>query len=81
MVCLVLLMLMAVVQVVHVHPLNTDADNCPLCVVLHAAAPPAVAAAVILLVQVGAPAPVPDAGVVVRTWHPILFTRPPPFGC
>lgn len=78
-VCLVLLALLAVVQVAHVHPLESDADHCPLCIVMHAAAPVTVAAAVIILIQVGSPAPVQESRVVIRPWLPSLFTRPPPF--
>ena len=77
-VCLVLLALMAVVQIAHVHPLESDADHCPLCIVMHAVAPVAVTAPVIILVQVGAPAPVIHVRAVIRPWHPTLFTRPPP---
>ncbi len=80
-VCLALLALLAVVQVAHVHPYDSDADHCPLCTVLHSAAPVAVTAAVIFLVQVGAPAPVTEVRAVLRLWHPALFTRPPPAGC
>lgn len=76
--CLILLALMAVVQVAHVHPLNSDADNCPLCIVLHTAAPVAATVAVIVLVPVGTHAPVLEARAVTRPWHPTLFTRPPP---
>ncbi|HEY1896679.1 MAG TPA: hypothetical protein VGG62_10425 [Terracidiphilus sp.] len=78
-VCLLLLALLAVVQIAHVHPLESDADHCPLCIVMHAVAPVAVAAAVIILVQVGTPAPVIQSRAVIRPWHPTLFTRPPPF--
>jgi hypothetical protein len=78
-VCVLLLALIAVVQIAHVHPLESDADHCPLCVVMHAVAPVAVTAAVVLLVQVGAPAPVIQVRAVIRPWHPTLFTRPPPF--
>jgi hypothetical protein len=78
-VCLVLLALLAVVQVAHIHPLESDADHCPLCIVMHAVAPVAVTAAVIILVQVGSPAPILEARGVIRPWHPALFTRPPPF--
>jgi hypothetical protein len=81
-VCLVLLALLAVVQVAHAHPLDSDADHCPLCIVLHAAAPVAVPAAVIIiLVQVGSPAPVIETRAIIRAWHPTLFTRPPPVTC
>jgi hypothetical protein len=77
-VCLLLLALLAVVQIVHVHPLESDADHCPLCIVMHAVAPVAVTAAAITLVQVGTPAPVIQMRAVIRPWHPTLFTRPPP---
>jgi len=77
-VCLVLLALLAVVQVAHVHPLQTDADHCPLCIAMHAATPVAVAAAIVILIQVGTPVPVLEPRAVLRHWHPILFTRPPP---
>ena len=77
-VCLALLALLAVVQVAHVHPLETDADHCPLCIAIHAAAPIAVAVAVIILVQVGTPVPVLEPRAVLRHWPPSLFTRPPP---
>jgi hypothetical protein len=77
--CLVLLALLAVVQVAHVHPLESDADHCPLCIVMHAVAPVAVAAAVIILVQVRMPVPIFESRAVIRPWNPTLFTRPPPF--
>ncbi|HEX8813189.1 MAG TPA: hypothetical protein VF742_14470 [Terracidiphilus sp.] len=77
-ICLVLLALLAVVQVAHVHPLNSDADNCPLCVVLHSVAPVAAAVAVIVMVPLGAHAPVVERRAIARPWHPTLFTRPPP---
>jgi hypothetical protein len=79
-VCLVLLALLTVVQVAHVHPVDTDSDHCPLCVVMHTAAPVAVTTAVVLLVQVENPAPIFEAHTVTRYWHPQLFTRPPPAG-
>jgi hypothetical protein len=77
--CLVLLALLAVAQVAHTHPLVSDADHCPLCIVMHAVAPVAVAATVILLVPVGTPAPTLEPRAILRHWHPTLFTRPPPF--
>lgn len=80
-VCLVLLALLTVVQVAHVHPVETDADHCPLCIVMHTAAPVAVTAAVVVLVQFESATPVFKARTVVRFWHPQLFTRPPPAGC
>jgi len=77
-VCLILLTLLAVVQVVHVHQVDTDADHCPLCIVLHTAAPVAITAAVVVLVQIESRTPVFEAHPVTRHWHPKLFTRPPP---
>jgi hypothetical protein len=77
-VCLLLLALLAVVQIAHVHPLESDADHCPLCVVMHAVAPVTVTAAAIILVQVGTPAPILETRAVIRPWNPTLFTRPPP---
>ncbi len=77
-VCLALLTLLAVAQVAHVHQIDTDADHCPLCIVMHSAAPVAVAAAVVVLVQIESAAPVFEARPVTRHWHPKLFTRPPP---
>jgi hypothetical protein len=62
--------LLAVVQVAHSHPLESDADHCPLCVVMHTAAPVVVAAPAVVLVKIEARAPV--------YWNPKLFTRPPP---
>jgi hypothetical protein len=77
-VCLVLLALLTVVQVTHVHPVETAADHCPLCIVMHSAAPVSVTAAVVVLVQIEGPAPVFETHTVTRYWHPQLFTRPPP---
>jgi hypothetical protein len=77
-VCLVLLALLAIVQVAHIHPLGTDADHCPLCIVMHTVAPVSVAAAAIILVQVGTPVPLLEARATIRPWSPTLFTRPPP---
>ena len=77
-VCLVLLALLAVVQIAHVHPLESDADHCPLCIAIHAVMPVAMAAAVVILVQVGTPVPVMESRAVLRHWSPTLFTRPPP---
>jgi len=76
--CLLLLTLVTFVQVVHVHPANTDADHCPICVVMHSAAPVAAVAAAIVFVRALAPVPVPVFHSVVRHWHCSLFNRPPP---
>jgi hypothetical protein len=80
-VCLILLALLTVVQVAHVHPLDSDSDHCPLCIVMHAAAPVAVTAAIIILVQLETTTPLFVAHTVTRYWHPQLFTRPPPMAC
>jgi len=79
-VCLILLALLTVVQVAHVHPVDTDADHCPLCIAMHTAAPVAVTAAVVVLVEVERPVPTYKAQTVTRPWYSKLFTRPPPDG-
>jgi hypothetical protein len=79
-VCLLLLVLLAVAQVAHVHPVDTDADHCPLCIAMHSATPVALAAAVVVLVEVERAAPVYKPLTISRYWHPQLFTRPPPTG-
>lgn len=79
--CLALMALLAVVQVAHIHPVSTDADNCPLCIVMHSAAPVAVMAALVVMVSFGPSAPLVEARVVVLHRHPKLFTRPPPSDC
>lgn len=80
-VCLILLALLAVIQVAHVHSLDSTADHCPLCIVMHSAAPVAVAAAIVILVQLGLPAPVLQVRAApALCWHPSLFIRPPPIG-
>ncbi|MGB6193959.1 MAG: hypothetical protein WBF42_15925 [Terracidiphilus sp.] len=80
-VCLVLLTLLTFVQVAHTHPVNTDADHCPLCIVMHSASPVAVTAALITLVQIAVATPVFKVRGISRNWHPQLFTRPPPVSC
>jgi hypothetical protein len=80
-VCLVLLAFLAVCQVAHVHSSISEADHCALCVVLHSAVPvTAAAAAVIVLVPLGSPAPVLETRAAIRRWLPTLFIRPPPMG-
>ena len=80
-VCLLLLALLTVVQVAHMHPLDSDADHCPLCIAMHTAVPVAVLAAVVVLVQIEAAAPAFEPQAVFRHWHPKFITRPPPTGC
>jgi hypothetical protein len=77
-VCLLLLTLVTFVQVAHVHPSAADADHCPICVVMHSAAPVAVVAAAIVFVRASVPVPVPVLHTVVRPWHCTMFNRPPP---
>jgi uncharacterized membrane protein YqhA len=80
-VCLVLLALLAVAQVAHLHTSDIEADRCPLCIVMHTAAPVAVMAVAVVMVQVGTPEPLVEVRTVVLHRHPKLFTRPPPVGC
>ena len=77
-VCLALLALLTFIQVAHVHSVNTDADHCPICVVLHTAAPLAVAAAIIVLVAMKAFVPQFEVRPVRTQWQRQLFIRPPP---
>ncbi len=79
--CLALLMLLAVVQVAHVHALDADADHCQLCIAMHSAAPVAIIAVLVVLIRIGRSEPLVEARAVVRHWHPKLYTRPPPAGC
>lgn len=77
-VCLLLLTLLAFVQVAHFHPAATDADHCPICVVMHSAAPVAAVAAAIVMIRATEPLAVLDVVSVIRPWHCTLFNRPPP---
>ena len=79
-VCLFLMALLAVVQVAHMHPLDKDADHCPLCIAMQTAAPVAIMAAIVVLVMVWTPAPVLEVRAAVRQRPSKLFTRPPPLG-
>lgn len=80
-VCLVLLALLAVAQVAHLHADQTDADHCQLCIVMHTVIPVVAAAAVIVIVQLGASAPQADPIVIARQRQIRLFIRPPPISC
>jgi hypothetical protein len=77
-VCLALLALLTVIQVAHVHSVETDADHCPLCVVLHTAAPVVAAALAIVMVQIEAVTAIVAICHVGTIWHRQLFIRPPP---
>ena len=81
MVCVLLISLLAFIQVTHVHRIGEDTSHCPLCVMLHSAAPVTPTPAVVVLVPVRIPTPVFKPRGLVRYWHPKLFTRPPPDGC
>ena len=77
-ICVLLLSLLTFVQVAHVHPAATDVDHCPICVVMHSAAPVAAVAPAVAFVHTVAAVPVPVLHLVVRPWHCTLFNRPPP---
>jgi hypothetical protein len=81
-VCLVLLMLLAAIHVAFAHSFETDADHCPLCIVMHSVVPFLVMVVAILLTRIGTAAPVLlEVRPIARYWHPTLFNRPPPAGC
>jgi hypothetical protein len=81
-VCLVLLMLMGLVHAADAHSTASDADRCPLCIMMRSVAPFLVLAATVVLIRIGTPAPkLLEVRTIVRYWHPTLFTRPPPAGC
>ena len=81
MVCLVLLAMLAVAQVTHLHPNQSDADHCQLCIVMHTVVPVAAAAAAIVIVQLGASTPQADPIVIAHKRQIRLFIRPPPASC
>lgn len=76
--CLVLLAMLAVAQVAHLHPNQTDADHCQLCIAMHTVASTAMAAVAIVFVRLGASAPEAEPIVVARRPQFRLFIRPPP---
>jgi len=76
--CVLLLALLACVQAAHVHPAAADGDHCPLCVVMHSAAPVAMVTPPVLVATQTAPVPVPVTPAAARLWHYTLFNRPPP---
>ncbi len=76
--CLVLLAMLAVAQVAHLHADQTDADHCQLCMVMHTLAPVAAAAAVIVLVHLGASVPQAEPLAIAHQRQISLFIRPPP---
>lgn len=76
--CLLLLAMLALAQVTHLHPNDSDADHCQLCIVMHTVVPVAAAAAIIIIVQLGASTPQAEPVVVARQRQIRLFIRPPP---
>ncbi|MGH9598998.1 MAG: hypothetical protein ACRD27_03995 [Terracidiphilus sp.] len=79
--CVLLIALLAIIQVTHEDPIGADTSHCPLCVVLHSAAPVTAAAAIVVMVWVRNTVRDIKPRTLVRYWHPKLFTRPPPAGC
>ena len=79
--CLALLAMLVVAQVTHVHPDQSDADHCQLCIVMHTVVPVAAAATVIVIVQLGPSTPHADPIFVVRHRQIRLYIRPPPVSC
>jgi hypothetical protein len=78
-VCLILLILLAVVHVAFAHSVDTDADHCPLCIVMHSVLRFLVLMVAVLLVRIAtANAEWVEICQIIRYWHPTLFTRPPP---
>jgi len=79
--CLVLLAMLVVAQVTHLHPDQSDAAHCQLCIVMHMVVPVAASAAVIVIVQLGVSTPLADPIYVARHRHIRLYIRPPPVSC
>ena len=81
-VCLVLQALLILAQVTHVHAVASDADHCPICILMHSVVPFVVMVATVELVRIGTAAlSLREFSTIIRYWHPTLFTRPPPDGC
>jgi hypothetical protein len=81
-VCLILLILLAVVHVAFAHSIDTDADRCPLCIVMHSVLQLLVMMVAVLLIRIAtATTAWIEICLIVRYWHPTLFTRPPPASC
>ncbi len=76
--CIFMLSLVVFVQVAHVHPLDSNPDQCPLCVVMHSAAPVATVAAVVVVTHASTPIAPVVLVPVTRLWHYTLYNRPPP---
>lgn len=77
--CLILVALLAVIQVIHVHASDSDADHCTLCVAMHSVVPIVIMLITVVLVRIEVLAPgLLEVRAITRYWHPTLFTRPPP---
>jgi len=79
--CLVLLALLAVAQVTHLHPNQSDADHCQLCIVMHTLVPVTALAAAVILVQLGESAPQSEPTPAACQFLSHYFIRPPPASC
>jgi uncharacterized membrane protein len=81
-VCLVLLALLAVVQLMHVHASDSDADHCTLCVAMHSVVPIVIMLITVVLVRIEVLAlGLLEVRAITRYWHATLFTHPPPAAC
>lgn len=80
-VCLMLLALLFVAQVVHLHPTQSDADHCQLCIVMHTLVPVAQSATAVIVVQLGASAPQLEPEFTACQFLSRVFIRPPPASC
>ena len=73
--------MLVVAQVTHLHPSQSDADHCQLCIVMHTVVPVAAAVVAIVVVPLGVTTPQADPIVITRKRHIRLFIRPPPVSC
>ena len=80
-VLLALLSLLAFAQVTHLHSNQAAADQCPLCIVMHSAAPVRAAAVVVVLVPLGASSLQAEPVSATQKPQSSLLIRPPPAGC
>jgi hypothetical protein len=79
--CLIALSILVFAQATHLHPNQSDADHCQLCIAMHTLVPVALLAAAIVMVQLGASAPQADPIVVTSQRQFRLIIRPPPASC
>lgn len=76
--CLALLAILTLVQVFHIHQGESTADHCPICSIFHAVAPLSIAAAIVVMVQLGRSVSLMQSVRAGQAWPPNLFNRPPP---